>query len=152
MGKHRTGPCSVCGKVGRIDHGMCGPHYNRWRRHGDPFGGSRAFKGEGEAWLRIVAEAWWPVCIDWPYGLDIDGYGQITVNDWHGKASTLVCIWRHGERPPGMVAAHWCGRRICVNWRHLRWTTVKDNESDKIGHGTANYEAAAANLARYWGR
>lgn len=32
--------CSVDGCTGTIHgHGYCSPHYNRWRRHGDPLAG-----------------------------------------------------------------------------------------------------------------
>jgi hypothetical protein len=37
-----------------------------------------------------------------------------------------------------MEAAHSCGNRACINARHLRWATHKENEQDKIEHGTKN--------------
>jgi len=32
-------------------------------------------------------------------------------------------------------AAHSCGERMCINPRHLRWATRKENEADKVAHG-----------------
>jgi hypothetical protein len=39
---------------------------------------------------------------------------------------------------PDHEAAHSCGRghEGCVNPKHLRWATHKENQADKEGHGT----------------
>lgn len=54
-------------------------------------------------------------------------------------AHTFVCLVFHGDRP-GMThqwhAAHSCGQSRCVNPRHIRWATVRENVADKIRHGT----------------
>ncbi|OHD24265.1 MAG: hypothetical protein A2Y38_20070 [Spirochaetes bacterium GWB1_59_5] len=30
-------PCQICGAVGKLKHGMCQKHYQRWKKFGDPF-------------------------------------------------------------------------------------------------------------------
>ena len=49
-----------------------------------------------------------------------------------------MCELAHGEAPPRYEAAHSCGRGHlgCVNPRHLRWATSKENKADMIVHGT----------------
>src|SRR3546814_15498376 len=48
-----------------------------------------------------------------------------------------MCVLAHGE-PVGDrdQAAHKCGRPKCVNPRHLRWATHRENMADKAIHGT----------------
>lgn len=49
----------------------------------------------------------------------------------------VVCESVHGSPPTEKhEAAHSCGVRLCVNPTHLRWATKRENEADKIGHGT----------------
>ena len=47
---------------------------------------------------------------------------------------------RRGQRPGSgyeFHAAHSCNNPPCLNYRHLRWATVVENQHDKIAHGTA---------------
>lgn len=128
--------CSVDGCERRhLARGLCSLHYQRWRRHGDPTAG-RAIAGEPLAWLEIVAESRWPTCIDWPYGKRDNGYGDIHINGISTTANAVICEMVNGPRPPGLEAAHSCGRRICVNPAHLRWDTRAGNATDRTGHGT----------------
>jgi hypothetical protein len=61
-----------------------------------------------------------------------------------GKQRTLIsfiCELVHGARPSDIhVAAHSCGngRFGCINWKHLSWKTTKENNEDKVIHGTSN--------------
>lgn len=88
-------------------------------------------------WLRIVAaSATDDRCIDWPWNVS-KGYGKVVVGGRSTRCNRLVCELVHGPPPLGYEAAHTCGRPICVNPRHVRWATHRENVGDKHHHGTA---------------
>lgn len=132
--------CSVeeCGKPVKTA-GMCGLHYQRYRRHGDPLAG-RALNGETEQFFNeIVLTYDGRDCLVWPYTRNNKGYPQIYRSGRVHLAHRLVCAHVHGPSPtPKHEAAHSCGKGHlgCVNWRHLSWKTHADNQADKIDHGT----------------
>lgn len=70
-----------------------------------------------------------------------DGY-PLCVLHLDGKAKTwlvhrLICITFHGEQPsPLHEVGHKDGVRANVRKDNLRWTTKKDNQADRIEHGT----------------
>lgn len=52
----------------------------------------------------------------------------------------IMCRMAHGQEPSDdHEAAHSCGNGHlgCINPKHLRWATPKENASDKLIHGTA---------------
>lgn len=53
------------------------------------------------------------------------------------KVSVIVCETFHGPRPPGMHAAHENGDSLDNRPENLSWKTAKENEADKIRHGTS---------------
>ena len=71
-------------------------------------------------------------CILWPHGTTRGTYGSYR----QGRAHVAVCTAAHGDRPGGMEAAHTCGVSLCINPRHLRWTSPRGNQSDRRRHGT----------------
>jgi hypothetical protein len=84
-------------------------------------------------------------CILWPHGTTqghskAKPYGivRLVPGPWQ-RVHVLVCERSHGPRPSSQhQAAHSCGQSLCFNPRHLRWATRKENEADKLVHGTSN--------------
>lgn len=74
-------------------------------------------------------------CVLWRHATNSAGYGQIGVNGRSTGVHVIACEYRHGPRPEGLHAAHYCGVKLCVNPRHLRWATRSENEYDKVRHG-----------------
>lgn len=55
------------------------------------------------------------------------------------SVSRIICEVTQGKAPSEIHhAAHSCGRghMSCVNPKHIRWATPKENNADKILHGT----------------
>jgi hypothetical protein len=138
-----TQVCSIpdCGKpVSIIKRGWCTAHYKRWRRHGDPMGGTAA---TGEA-MRYYNEIVLPYdgdeCLLWPYLKTPAGYGRMYVRPGRIEVvSRLLCREANGEPPTSKHdAAHSCGKGHlgCVTKRHLQWKTQIENAADKLLHGT----------------
>lgn len=135
--------CSVpkCGKPA-AKRGMCGKHYLRVWRHGDPNITLRADHGAGERWLREVAFVHTGnECLLWPFAARPDGYA---VTQFEGRAlrvNRIVCQHRHGPAPdPSFGALHSCGNGHlgCCAQAHLRWGTQTENMLDRVIHGTSN--------------
>lgn len=50
----------------------------------------------------------------------------------------LVCLAFHGPKPtPRHEVAHWDGSKTNDRATNLRWATKKENEQDKLRHGTS---------------
>lgn len=87
----------------------------------------------------VVLEHQSDACLIWPYGLDGRGYPFLKVNRRRVIGTRHICTLTHGAPPsPTHQAAHSCGNPSCVNPRHLRWATPKENVADKLLHGTDN--------------
>ena len=119
--------------------GWCNAHYLRWRRLGDPLLG-RTHNGAAALFLgEVVLRHESAECLMWPYQRDRGGYGRISGSGRSRLVSRLVCERIHGA-PPTLdhEAAHSCGNGHlgCVNPKHLRWTTSRENKRDMREHGT----------------
>lgn len=131
--------CSIpdCGKP-QLARGWCSAHYNRWRHHGDPLDG-RAAPGEPTRHLKDTVLTYiGDDCLLWPFAC-CAGYGAVVLDGRLTLVSRVVCEVMHGPAPtPRHEAAHSCGKGHlgCVTPSHLSWKTPKENQSDRLAHGT----------------
>ncbi|MGZ2438188.1 hypothetical protein ACVJMZ_000339 [Sinorhizobium medicae] len=97
-------------------------------------------RGEARRYLQETVLAYeGDECLTWPYQRTSDGYGLMKLNGSKTTVSRHVCKKTHGAPPtPDHEAAHSCGngRNGCVTKRHLYWKTHKENEEEKLIHGT----------------
>lgn len=135
--------CTIpaCDKRAINSRGWCWGHYTRWRRHGDPLGGSqRAADGEPERFYREVVLAYdGDECLQWPYAVNEHGYGKLFRDAGMRRVPRLVCDEANGPPPtPDHEAAHSCGNgnKGCCTKRHLSWKTSAENKADMLEHGT----------------
>lgn len=130
--------CSISGcNNPAIKRGWCNAHYKRWHQHGDPLGGG-TFEGDPKRYFdEVVIPYSGDDCLTWPYGKS-DGYGIMVVDGKCCKVHRLACEEVSGSPPsPKHEAAHSCGNGHlgCVNPRHLRWRTHKENMREMVEHG-----------------
>ena len=119
--------------------GMCNSHAARATRHGDPLAGRTTTKGDGARWIAEHMGHGGDECLVWPYGKTGSGYGASWKDGKVVLAHRMMCEAVHGAPPtPDHQAAHSCGKghEGCVNPRHLRWATRRENHADALLHGT----------------
>lgn len=117
--------------------GYCSKDYQRLWYNGQIESRTHAPQGAGERFLQQAIASDTDECIEWPYGLDQDGYGQVNYKGRHDRTNRFVCRAVHGEPPNSDAhAAHECGNPKCCNPRHLSWKSIKLNMHDKWRHGT----------------
>jgi len=79
-------------------------------------------------------------CVLWPKGRYTQGYGAATIQGRTVSVHRAALIARCGPPPaPKLDAAHMPGigcQRHCMNYRHLRWATRRQNALDSITEGT----------------
>jgi hypothetical protein len=86
-------------------------------------------------------------CILWPHRVGKDGYGTVKRGGKIYAAHRQVCEMAHGQPFEGAHAAHSCGQRRCINPRHLRWATAKENVHDMFLHGTFPHGERSGNAS-----
>lgn len=97
-----------------------------------------------EQFLAEAAQATTDDCILWPFAVrKSSGYGahNLPTGKRNRKinidAHVRACVLAHGARPDDAPeVAHACGKKLCCNGRHLRWSTKAANMQDAKAHGT----------------
>jgi hypothetical protein len=123
--------------------GFCEPHYRRFLEYGDPTAG-KTQKGGPVAFLRSIPTT--DECVNWPYPVGVSGYGRVRLNGRMTNAHRASLIIHSGMNCDDLHAAHEpnkCHNRQCVNPRHLRWATPKENMQDCNLDGTAHRPAGS---------
>lgn len=78
-------------------------------------------------------------CLIWPFGKNNKGYALLWVDGRDGLATRYICTLVNGEPPTSEhEAAHSCGKghEGCVSPIHLGWKTAKENQDERLIHGT----------------
>jgi len=138
--------CSIdgCGKK-RLARGYCQSHWRKWSNYGDPLfvkvrkKVSKPNCRGRKFFIEVVLPYEGDECLIWPFARNAKGYGPVAWNGRRALVHRLACEQVHGQPPTDKhQAAHSCGqgKNGCVNPRHLRWATQKENDADKVIHGT----------------
>lgn len=125
--------CSIegCGRPVQIKkRGWCNRHYLRWRRHGDPEGGS-PFRG-------LPLEEYFSERVEvsgdhlkWKGSTTLSGHGQFPMS--RGGVPAHVFAWEkeRGPVPRGTYVDHACHEPSCVKVSHLRLASPAENSRNR---------------------
>ncbi|MCH9732852.1 MAG: HNH endonuclease [Actinomycetia bacterium] len=120
---------------------MCGKHYQRWAKHGDPTTVYQAIPAAERFWDKVhkTQDCWL-----WTAGTS-HGYGHFGVTRCK---SVYAHRWAYeqavGPIPEGLQIDHRCHNTLCVNPQHLRLATYKQNMENRTG-------PQANNTSGFWG-
>ena len=95
---------------------------------------------------RLLARYWSKVeegetpddCWIWTGARSSHGYGQLRVDGKALLAHRIIAEVAFGDSG-GLFCLHSCDNPPCVNPKHLRWGTAKDNMMDRKERGRENY-------------
>jgi hypothetical protein len=69
-------------------------------------------------------------CVLWPFAVGSHGYPALTEQKRTYALHRRICEEVHGPPPapgPKAHAAHACAQKRCINKRHIRWKTPREN-------------------------
>lgn len=94
--------------------------------------GKRVANGTGLRWLKAAMAEDTDECQPWPF-CKSRGYGMLQLEGRKMVATRYVVAHCHGPSPsPKHEAAHSCDNPACINKRHLRWATSRENSLDAV--------------------
>lgn len=112
--------CTVDGCSNKFScKGFCNKHYLRFKKHGTPTPHRPTF--EERFWSKVEKT---DGCWNWIAGQLATGYGSF---DGNKKAHRVSYEMHKGKIPDGLFVDHMCHNRLCVNPKHLRVVTHKQN-------------------------
>ncbi len=122
----------------RSAHGLCGMHYMRQKRNGDPRV-VRRIRGDNPIrfWAKVERRAdseCWP----WTASRTASGHGMI---QWGGRqqgAHRIAYTLLVGPIPDGLVIDHLCRVPACCNPRHMEPVTARENTLRGFGSPAQN--------------
>lgn len=127
--------CTVSGCTSKhYARGYCSPHYQRIKSTGTV--GDRPIEVKHRYNPEATFEGrteWRGNHLIWTGTADSNGYGAITVDG--SKVQVHRYAWErvNGAIPEGLVIDHICFTPPCVNVKHLRLATSKQNNENKSG-------------------
>lgn len=108
--------------------GLCGAHYQRWRRHRDPEFVPMATRPTEERFWAAVDKT--TACWVWKSRKMSSGYGVFSIGGKKYGAHRVSWNLAHGPIPFGLFVCHHCDNKLCVRPEHLFLGTQMDNMQD----------------------
>jgi hypothetical protein len=129
--------CKVC-HVPAKTAGLCGPHYKRQRRYGDPLGGGplRVLDLETRLWSQIDKDGPIPQrrpelgpCWVWTGQVNNKGYGLVCATGRKRAVHVVVYELAIGPVPEGLELDHLCRNPLCCRpGEHTEPVTHAENQ------------------------
>lgn len=140
--KCRVDNCNREDTKRRFKMGYCDGHYQRIYLNDDLNERSPvkeyAKRGAGVEFLKRISKTDTSGCINWKYGKDSKGYGQVFYKGKRIKAHRLARMFYEDveELPKDVFACHKCDNSLCVNPLHVYFGDAKTNVDDKYLYRT----------------
>lgn len=125
-------PCAFdgCSKP-RKSHGYCVTHAQRLSRHGDVHSTQVIVGDDTKRFLSKIRKK--STCWEWIGSISQSGYGRFAQDGKNKEAHRVSYELHKGAIPDGYQIDHICHNTLCVNPRHLRIATPKQNVENYSG-------------------